>query len=87
MKNQYHQKRYRRLRGAMVAAGVSQDDLANTLKLSPTSVSNRFRGQQPWRSNEMYAVLGYLGISKPEVVLGYYFPPDGLAPEVGDCPC
>ena len=35
----------------------------------------------------MYSVLSYLGISKPEVVLGYYFPPDGIDPEVGDCPC
>jgi hypothetical protein len=87
LKNQYHQKRYRRLRGAMVAVGVDQAGIASLLKLSPTSISNRFRGYQDWRSGEMYSVLSYLGISKPEVVLGYYFPPDGIDPEVGDCPC
>lgn len=76
-------KKYRRLRGAMIAAGVEQADLADILHLSPTSISNRFRGQQPWRLNEMYAVLAQLGIGKPETVLGYYFPPDGIGPEEG----
>lgn len=76
-------KRYRRLRGAMMAAGVEQADIADILHLSPTSVSNRFRGQQPWRLDEMYAVLSHLGIGKPEAVLGYYFPPDGIGSEEG----
>lgn len=79
MKNEYRcQKRYRRLRGAMVAAGVSQDDLADILHMSPTSISNRFRGQQPWRLNEMYTTLAYLDIEAPANVLGTYFPPDGV---------
>lgn len=78
-------KRYRRLRGAMVAAGLSQDDLGDILHMSAASISNRLRGQQPWRVDEMYAVLTHLGIEKPEAVLGYYFPRDGQDPEVGGC--
>lgn len=87
MKIEYrNMKRYRRLRGAMVAAGLSQDDLGDILHMSAASVSNRLRGQQPWRLNEMYTVLTCLGVEKPEAVLGYYFPCDGLDPEVGGCP-
>lgn len=79
-------KKYRRLRGAMVAAGLGQDDLADVLHISPASVSNRLRGCQDWRLGEMYAVLTHLGVGKPEAVLGYYFPPNGLDSEVGGCP-
>lgn len=88
MTNQYRYrnvKRYRRLRGAMVAAGLSQDDLGDILHMSAASISNRLRGQQPWRVSEMYAVLAQLGIEKPETVLGYYFPPNGIDLEVGGC--
>lgn len=87
MKTEYrNMRRYRRLRGAMVAAGLSQDDLGDILHMSAASISNRLRGQQPWRLNEMYAVLNHLGIEKPETVLGYYFPRAGLDPEEGGCP-
>lgn len=91
MTNQYQYryrtvKRYRRLRGALVAAGVDQAGLADILHMSPASVSNRLRGQQPWRLDEMYAILACLDIGKPEAVLGFYFPKDGLDPEVGGCP-
>ncbi len=88
MTNQYRYrnvKRYRRLRGAMVAAGLSQDDLGDILHMSAASISNRLRGQQPWRLNEMYTVLACLGVEKPEAVLGFYFPPDGIDLEVGGC--
>lgn len=78
-------KRYRRLRGAMVAAGLSQDDLGDILHMSAASISNRLRGQQPWRLNEMYTVLACLGVEKPEAVLGFYFPLDGIDLEVGGC--
>lgn len=77
---QGHRRRYRRLRGALLAAGITHGDLARLLHLSLASMSNRFCGKQPWRSNEMYAILSYLGISSPETVLGDYFPRDGLAP-------
>lgn len=88
MTNQYryqHVKRYRRLRGALVAAGLNQDDLGDILHISAASVSNRLRGQQSWRLNEMYTVLACLGVEKPEAVLGFYFPQDGQDPEVGGC--
>lgn len=71
-------KRYRRLRGALIAAGLAQEDLADVLRISPTSVSNRFTGRHDWRLHEMYAVLAYLGIERPASVLGLYFPPDGV---------
>lgn len=77
------QKKYRRLRGAMVAAGLSQDDLADVLHISPASISNRLRGCQDWRLGEMYTVLDCLGVGKPETVLGYYFPLNGLDSENG----
>lgn len=76
-------KKYRRLRGAMVAAGLGQEDLADILHMSAASVSNRLRGQQSWRVDEMYTILAVLDIGKPEAVLGYYFPPDGLDSENG----
>lgn len=70
-------KKYLRLRGAMVAAGLTQDDLADILRMSPTSINNRFCGRQDWRSGEMYAILEHLGIDHPAAVLGQYFPPFG----------
>lgn len=71
-------EKYRRLRGALIAAGLTHEDLADALRISPTSISNRFRGRQDWRISEMYAVLSYLKIEAPETVLGLYFPQDGL---------
>ena len=71
-------KLYRRLRGALVAAGLGQEDLADVLRMSPTSISNRFTTRQDWRVSEMYAVLDYLGIEQPASVLGFYFPKDGV---------
>ena len=71
-------KRYRRLRGALIAAGLGQEDLADVLRMSPTSISNRFTGRQDWHLREMYTVLAYLGIERPASVLGLYFPPDGV---------
>lgn len=76
---QGHRRRYRRLRGALLAAGITHGDLARLLHLSHSSMSNRFCGKQPWRSDEMYATLCYLGIPNPETVLGLYFPPSGLS--------
>ena len=71
-------KRYRRLRGALIAAGLAQEDLADILRISTTSISNRFRGRHDWHLREMYAVLTCLGIERPASVLGLYFPPDGV---------
>lgn len=71
-------KRYRRLRGALLSAGLGQEDLADALKVSPTSISNRFTGRQEWHLSEMYAVLDCLGIEQPASVLGEYFPRDGV---------
>ena len=71
-------KGYRRLRGALITAGLTQEDLADVLRVSPASISNRFRGQQDWHISEMYATLNFLKIEAPETVLGLYFPPDGL---------
>ena len=71
-------KRYRRLRGALISAGLAQEDLADILLISTTSVSNRFTGRHDWHLREMYAVLAYLGIERPASVLGLYFPPDGV---------
>ena len=76
---QGHRRRYRRLRGALLAAGITHGDLARLLHLSHASVSNRFCGRQPWHSDEMYTTLALLHIEQPTTVLGYYFPPAGLA--------
>lgn len=87
MKTEYYNKqRFRRLRGSLIAAGISHDDLANILHMSKTSLSNRFCGRLPWRLSEMYTILTYIGIEKPEAVLGFYFPLDGRDQEVGGCP-
>lgn len=70
--------KYRRLRGAMVAADVSRGDIATLLHLSETAVSNRFCDRLPWRLNEMYAILDFLGVDEATAVLGTYFPRNGI---------
>ena len=75
-------KKYRRLRGAMVAAGVSHGDIATLLHLSETAISNRFCDRLPWRLNKMYTILDFLGVDEATAVLGTYFPRNGVE-EVG----
>ena len=68
--------RHRRLRGALTAAGYDQQELADILGISPTSVSNRMRGKYPWTISEAWAVMTLLGTSDP-AQLGVLFPAEG----------
>lgn len=68
--------RHRRLRGALTAAGYDQQELADLLGISPTSVSNRMRGKYPWTISEAWQIMSLLGISAPDM-LGLLFPPGG----------
>lgn len=81
----YNRQRFRRLRGSLIAAGISHQDLADILHMSTSALSNRFCARLPWRLDEMYTILLHLGIEKPEAVLGFFFPLDGVDPEVGGC--
>lgn len=65
------------LRGALLARGIEQEDLADVLGISGTSVSNRMRGKYPWTIAEAWTILRMLGESDPSK-LGEYFPPQGL---------
>ena len=68
--------RHRRLRGALTAGGYDQQELADILGISPTSVSNRMRGKYPWTISEAWAVMTLLGTSDP-AQLGVLFPAEG----------
>ena len=82
----YNRQRFRRLRGSLIAAGISHEDLADILHMSSSALSNRFCAKLPWRLDEMYSILAHIGVEKPEAVLGYYFPRNGQDQEVGGCP-
>lgn len=74
--NSSGRQRHRRLRGALTAAGYDQQELADILGISPTSISNRMRGKYPWTVSEAWAVMGLLDITDPSQ-LGVLFPPGG----------
>ena len=71
--------RYRKLRGAMAERGKRQYDVANYLGYAPMFVSQRMTGRTPWRFDEAYKVMDYLGLPKEQIF--DYFPPEGRAPQ------
>lgn len=78
-------ERHRKLRGALLAAGVEQGDLADMLGISTTSVSNRMRGKYPWTIAEAWAILRILGKDNDPTMLGEFFPEGGIHGDAVAC--
>lgn len=70
------QAKYKRLRGAMYANSVTQEEIAKLLKRSLAYVSLRMTGKQPYDINEVYAICDYLEIPYGDIYL--YFPRGGV---------
>jgi DNA-binding XRE family transcriptional regulator len=69
--------KYSALRMEMQNKHVSQNELADVLKISKSTISKKFRGINDWTLTEMYSVLKHLRFSYPGMVLGHYFPEGG----------
>lgn len=52
---------------------LNQEDLAALIGVSANTMTNRLRGRQPWRSNEITAICRVLHI--PQEKIGEYFFP------------
>lgn len=68
-------KKFRNLRGVLRDAGVDQCGLAAALDITQSGVSMRLSGRQPWKLDEMYAVLDM--VKKGPEMLPILFPRDG----------
>lgn len=68
-------KPYMRLRGLMAANGDTGADIARELKLGQTTLSHRMMGHEPWRVDEMYALMDRYRMPHSELHL--VFPPEG----------
>lgn len=66
---------YARLRGLMMSHDETQIDVARVLKLGVTSVSHRMTGREPWKIDEMYALMDRY--HQPHDELHLVFPPGG----------
>lgn len=76
-KNISAKEHHRKLRGALLARGIEQSDLADVLGISTTSISNRMRGKYPWTVSEAWVILRMIGEGDPSK-LGEYFPEGGI---------
>ena len=70
-------KRHANLRGALVAADITEKYLARKLLRGVTYVSHRMSGKEPWALDECYQILDLLHI--PHDQLHIYFPPGGVS--------
>lgn len=70
---------YRKLRGAVVEKGLHLYDLAGLLGVEPMTVSQRMVGRTPWKLDEAYKVMDFLGLPKEQIF--DYFPPEGRTPQ------
>lgn len=78
-------KRYKRLRAAMSAAGVTGQDIARRLDCSGNTISARMTGRVPWSMSDAYMVLDMLSLPSDQIYT--YFPPGGIdPPEVSEDP-
>lgn len=66
-----------KLRGALVAADITERLLARKLLRGVTYVSNRMSGKEPWALDECYKILDL--INAPHDQLHIYFPPMGVS--------
>lgn len=74
--------RYRRLQGFLHAHGLYQEDVADLLGISVSSVSRRYRAIEPWRVDEMYALLD--AVEAPYSQMSVLFPRGGIESDLSD---
>ena len=74
--------KYKRLRGKMREEGITGNDLARWMGMTPNSISARMTGRVSWSLQDAYQILDYLSIPREE--LYDYFPPDGKDTELTD---
>lgn len=67
--------KYKRLRAKMREEGITGNDLARWMGMTPNSISARMTCRVSWSLQDAYQVLDYLSIPREE--LYDYFPPDG----------
>jgi transcriptional regulator with XRE-family HTH domain len=73
-------KRFKALRGAMIAKGIDQRYLAELLGRGECYISHRMTGKAEWSMNEMYQIMDILDM--PYERLHEMFPKDGISNEV-----
>ncbi len=71
-------KRFRKLRGKLVEAGITQQELGYHIGRNYQSVNARMNDRLSWSLAEMYQTLDLLHI--PHDQLHIYFPKDGKDP-------
>lgn len=65
-----------RLRGALIAAGIDEKELARKLLRGTAYISLRMMGKKPWQMDEAYAIMDMLRI--PHDQLPDFFPMGGV---------
>lgn len=68
-------KKYRYLRGKLMQLGMQHGYIAKKLGLAESSFSARMRGNTPFKSDEMWAIMKI--IDAPAEELHRYFPANG----------
>ena len=66
---------FRKLRGAIAAAGTTCREISEELGINPATLSAKMNGKQPFTLWEAYQILSMLDL--PESEINTYFPPDG----------
>lgn len=65
----------RKLKGKMSEHNIKQFELAEVLRLSSASISNRMSGRHPFNIYEIYKICDILQIPYEQIPV--YFPPEG----------
>jgi len=70
-------RKHAKLRGALIAADMTERQLARELLRGVTYVSQRMSGKEPWALDECYKILDIIRV--PHDQLHVYFPPGGVS--------
>lgn len=68
-------KSFKKLRDALFAVEITQDELARRMGVCTAHVNRMFNGHTQWQLNQMYIALDAVGGKS----LDEYFPKDGIA--------
>ena len=63
---------YSKLATALREAGYTGYEAARELRITPQTYSAKIQGKHPWTLDEMYALLGLMGVSP--AAMHVYFP-------------
>ena len=70
-------KPFAKLRYAMEEADIERADIARLIGREAAYVNQRFRGEYPWKLDEIYAILDLLKVSPS--LMAEYFPKEKVA--------